>query len=328
MATASRPEQWNGVPRVTKLRPDPADGLPELEAFSCNVSGWRIQARRAPGPDDGTPVLLIHGQGVSSRFEAPAGRAFAADFPVLVPDQPGFGGSEGPPRALDVDHLADFVAAFLRACGVGRAHLVGTSFGCQVAVACAIRHPASVARVVLQGPSSAPENRGALRLVSRWWQNGRQEPPETRLLLSQYRAAGFRRVFATFNHYRHYPLEEMLPRVAAPTLVVRGEHDRLVSQPWAERVADLLPDGALAVAPGAAHTMAEEARRRGTAVPPRPRVTAPDRQYRTEVEDQIDCRSGLRHSAVGITTSPSPGRGCITAPVCIGNRSGGRCCSR
>ena len=139
---------------------------PELVERTLNVNRYRTFARTSPGPGgDKLPMILIHGQGVSSFFEAPSGREFARRFPVEVPDQPGFGRSAGPPEALDVDGLGDFIAAYMAARGVARAVLVGTSFGCQVAVACASRHPETVEKLVLQGPASAPADRGALRLV-------------------------------------------------------------------------------------------------------------------------------------------------------------------
>ena len=233
-----------------------SEPLPELEERTLEVSGFRTFARTAPGPGgDRLPVVLVHGQGVSSNFVAPSGREFARSFPVEVPDQPGFGRSDGPATALDVDSLGDFLDAYMAARGIARGALVGTSFGCQVATACARRHPQRVARLVLQGPAAAPEDRAALRMVWLWQQNGRQEPGDMRLLASEYRSAGFRRVFQTFNHYRRYPIEDVLRRIEIPTLVIRGEADKLVSQQWAEHLADVAPNGELIVVPGAAHTM-------------------------------------------------------------------------
>lgn len=230
-------------------------GEAQLRDHHLMVGGHRIFARCSDGGPDRIPVILVHGQGVSSRFLEPSARALARDFPVHVPDQPGFGKSEGPARALDVDGLGDFLAAYMGANGIGRAALIGTSFGCQVTVACALRHPDRVARLVLQGPAAAPQDRGALRLIRLWRENGKQEPGDLSLLASEYRRADFRRVFSTFNYYRRYPLEDRLPGVAMPTLVVRGERDRLVPQGWAERVAELLPRARLVVVPGAAHTI-------------------------------------------------------------------------
>lgn len=38
-----------------------------------------------------------------------------------------------------------------------------------------------------------------------------------------------------------------------PTLIARGEYDPIVPQRWAEEAVRLLPDGRLAVLPGAPH---------------------------------------------------------------------------
>ncbi|HZA20122.1 MAG TPA: alpha/beta hydrolase, partial [Actinomycetota bacterium] len=41
--------------------------------------------------------------------------------------------------------------------------------------------------------------------------------------------------------------------IDVPVLIVRGGRDPIVSQGWAERLTSALPDGRLAVVPGAAH---------------------------------------------------------------------------
>ncbi|GAA4369079.1 alpha/beta hydrolase [Agromyces bauzanensis] len=48
-------------------------------------------------------------------------------------------------------------------------------------------------------------------------------------------------------------LELKLPRIAADTLVVRGEHDHVVPRYWAEEVTSLVPGGRLAEVPGRGH---------------------------------------------------------------------------
>jgi pimeloyl-ACP methyl ester carboxylesterase len=48
--------------------------------------------------------------------------------------------------------------------------------------------------------------------------------------------------------------EDRLWRVAAPTLLVWGEHDGVVPLAVGRRLADLLPDAELAVVPGAGHS--------------------------------------------------------------------------
>jgi 2-hydroxy-6-oxonona-2,4-dienedioate hydrolase len=48
-------------------------------------------------------------------------------------------------------------------------------------------------------------------------------------------------------------IEEKLPRIKAPSLVVRGERDAVAPQPWAEEVARKLGAGEVRVIPGKGH---------------------------------------------------------------------------
>ena len=243
--------------QMIKPKSEPRRSAPPLSERIIDVNGYKTFARVSE-KREGTPVVMIHGQGVSSRFESPSARELAEDFEVHVPDQPGFGRSDGPPKALDIDELGDFTAAYVRASCASRVALVATSYGCQVAVACAVRHPELVERLVLQGPPSAPGDRGASRMAHLWIRNSRMEPStrsDALLLFDDYRRAGFRRVYDTFNAYRLYPISQKLVEVTAPSLVVSGEHDQMVAQEWARTVADLLPDGRLKILSGIAHTM-------------------------------------------------------------------------
>lgn len=63
------------------------------------------------------------------------------------------------------------------------------------------------------------------------------------------------REFRSFQLSLDDHMEDRLPRVAAPTLVVRGQHDPICRAPWVEEVARLLPDGRLVLIPGVAHTL-------------------------------------------------------------------------
>jgi pimeloyl-ACP methyl ester carboxylesterase len=75
------------------------------------------------------------------------------------------------------------------------------------------------------------------------------------LLLHDYWEAGLQRFRDSFRMALKDRIEDKLPRVQAPTLVVRGSRDPIVPQRWAERVTELLPRGRLAVIPGGTHTL-------------------------------------------------------------------------
>jgi pimeloyl-ACP methyl ester carboxylesterase len=65
--------------------------------------------------------------------------------------------------------------------------------------------------------------------------------------------AGVVRSWRTFRHALDDPIEERLPRLRVPALVVHGSRDRISPRHWAEEVARLLPDGRLVFLPGTPH---------------------------------------------------------------------------
>jgi pimeloyl-ACP methyl ester carboxylesterase len=77
-------------------------------------------------------------------------------------------------------------------------------------------------------------------------------------LLADYRDAGPRRVWATYRLALRDRIEDKLPRIVVPALVLRGARDLIVPQRWAETVAGLLPAGELVVTPSGAHRLVDE----------------------------------------------------------------------
>jgi pimeloyl-ACP methyl ester carboxylesterase len=174
---------------------------------------------------------------------------------VYALDLPGFGKSSKPSRVLDVAGLADAVHGWMQACGLPHATLIGNSCGCQVLVDLAVRYPERVERLVLVGPTTDPSRRGPWEIVP-WLLNAAFEPPSLPLiLLRDVLACGLPRVLGTFRNMLRDRVEERLPAVMAPTLVVRGGKDPIVSQAWAEDVAHRLPNGRLVVLPRAGHAV-------------------------------------------------------------------------
>lgn len=72
---------------------------------------------------------------------------------------------------------------------------------------------------------------------------------------ADYVKTGPVRLFLTFQFSLQDRLEEKLPRVQAPMLVVRGALDPICNQEWAEFVARRSPHGRLVVIPNVAHTL-------------------------------------------------------------------------
>lgn len=214
----------------------------------------RVATHRAP--PGRIPVVLVHGLVISSRYMVPLARILAPDFPVYAPDLPGYGESGKPPPTLGLRELAGALHAWMRAVGLPRAALVGNSFGCQVIAEFAARYPHAVDRIVLQGPTVDAARRRLPVQVWRALRNGRREPSSVaRIGRIDYAKAGLGRALATMRVAIEDRIEDKLPWIAAPALVVRGSRDPVVPQAWAEEVARLLPNGRLLVLPGGTHTL-------------------------------------------------------------------------
>jgi 2-hydroxy-6-oxonona-2,4-dienedioate hydrolase len=196
----------------------------------------------------------VHGIGVSSRYFEPLADALASDHRVVVPDLPGWGRSPKPVRTLSLVELADALLAFMDDEGLERVPLVANSLGSQIVVELAVRHPDRVRALVLVGPTVDPRWRSALLQTRSFVLDSVREPLSLWwIIATDYARMGPLRFARTARHALRQPIEELLPRVGAPTLVVRGEHDAFSSQAWCERAAELLPRGSLAVVDGAAH---------------------------------------------------------------------------
>ena len=221
-----------------------------------NVEGMRVHERFAERAGAPTAVL-VHGIGVSSRYFLPTAGFLAQKCSVYVPDLPGFGRSGRLRGRATVDRLTEALRAWLDAAELARPDvLVANSFGCQLAVELAVRRPERVARLVLVGPTVDRRARSLVRQTGRLAVDLTREPlallaiegVDYALHLAKAGVAGFVEMVRD-------PVEEKLPRVLAPTLVVRGSRDPIVPRVWAEEFAALVPDGRVTEVPGAPHAV-------------------------------------------------------------------------
>ena len=218
-----------------------------------DVAGARMHARLL---GEGPPVVLLHGYGVSGTYMLPLARQLATSCRVLVPDLPGQGKSEPRPGLRSVSELADAFAAWLEAAELERPAVVANSLGCQVVTELAARVPGLVGPLTLVGPTIDPARRQARRQLFAALRDSVREP--VRLLAiaaSDDLGAGMRQLVVTARAAFDDRIEERLPFVEQPAVVVRGGDDRFVSAEWAEQVTALLPDGRLVVVPGEPHAV-------------------------------------------------------------------------
>lgn len=235
-----------------------SDARPVDRAW-VDVAGQQMHVRHCGDPLN-PPVVLVHGLAVSSLYMVPLASELGGQYRVLAPDLPGFGYTDGPWRGMGIEELADSLAAFLQEMRLGAPVLVGNSMGCQIVADLAVRHPKLTRAVVLQGPTIDPYGRSTPQQLLRWLITSTIEPTSMGLVLAHdYALCGMRRLLGTFRQAMADRIEDKLPRIEVPAMVVRGSSDRVISERWAREAAELLPRGVLREIPGAAHTINFEA---------------------------------------------------------------------
>ncbi len=186
----------------------------------------------------------------------PTAERLAGRFPVFAPDLPGYGLSDKPERVLDVPELADVLAGWMRRRHITCAVLVGNSFGCQIIADLAVRYPEMVSHAVLVGPTADASARTLAQHVWRLALDLLHEPLALWLLQGlDYLRFGVRWQWKTARFMMRDRIEEKMPLMPMPVLVLRGEHDPIAPQGWIEHLAQLAPNGTVAVVPGVAHAL-------------------------------------------------------------------------
>ena len=231
--------------------------LRELHDVWTLAGDHRIYSRVSVlgGRRDALPIVLVHGWGVSSSYFVPMAERLAADFAVYVPDLPGHGRSDTPPRALGVDQLATALLNWMAAMGIERAVVIGHSMGAQVAVSAALQQPERCERLVLMALTPDPQARSTSAHIHRFVSAGLHE----RLSLITHMMTDFLRMgwrlVAEFRSLREDPIEHKLPKLTVPVMLVCGEKDPLVPRQWAKKAARLARAQSVAVIHGWGHAM-------------------------------------------------------------------------
>ncbi len=103
------------------------------------------------GPEEGEPIVFLHGFPESHRTWRLVLPNLARDFRVYAPDQSGFAGSDKPEgvEAYKVQCVVDDLIALADALGLGRFTLVGHDWGGAASWAAALKHPERIARLVI-----------------------------------------------------------------------------------------------------------------------------------------------------------------------------------
>ena len=223
----------------------------------------------------GPALVFVHGLGASWQSWLENIPDFAADHRVVAMDMPGFGHSEMPEDEISIEYYAQWLCRLFDALEIESAAVVGNSMGGFVGAELAIREPERVQRLGVVSAAilwqtykraqpllrlARLTDAMAARALARTTDDIATRP---RLRSWALASAGFRYPHHVSRELAHemvrsarrtdgflpalealadFPLEEELPKIGCPTLIVWGAHDALVKVKDAERLEELIPN--------------------------------------------------------------------------------------
>jgi pimeloyl-ACP methyl ester carboxylesterase len=263
-------------------RPDRLSAAPPVTMRHADINGIKL-AYGVLG--SGPPLVLMMGYRLSS-LAWPHGfiDALAEKFTVVLFDNRGTGASDKPTIGYEISNMARDVSGLLDHLEIARANVLGYSMGGAIAqefvrqfpdrvlglVLCAtmcggpraVYASSSVARVMRDLDGLTPEE-----IARRIWDvtyspgylRNHRELAEDQMQREIVAPTPLHAADLQYQAFAEFDGSKALPSIQAPTLVLTGDLDRLVSPQNSKFIASLVPEANLIVIPGCGHRMMWEA---------------------------------------------------------------------
>jgi pimeloyl-ACP methyl ester carboxylesterase len=226
------------------------------------VDGLAFGVIASRGAADRPALVLVHGIGVSHRYLSRLHDVLAEQRTVFSIDLPGFGGLPKPVHDVDVATMAAALATVIETLQTGPVVLVGHSMGSQWVVELTAERPDLVAHVVAMGPVADARHRSMLAQTIALARDTLGEPPDINaIVFSDYLRCGVPWYLTQLRHMLTYPIEDRVPALIRPLLVIRGSRDPIAGLEWCRMLRERAAAASLVVIPGQHHVAQHSAPR-------------------------------------------------------------------
>ena len=211
---------------------------------------------------EGKPFLILHGWGsCSDKWQRVGDLLAQKGLKVIIPDLPGFGQSEKPKNAWDIDDYCDFVGEFVRALGLEKFSLLGHSFGGALAVKFSLKFPEKIDKLSLVGAAVIRKKtfkNQLLKFISRFF-----KIRNSFLRKLFYRKSDYLSVQGTMKEVYlkviKEDLSDILSEVQVSTLIIWGEKDNITPLSDAYKINNKIKNSQLEIISGVGHNLHLEA---------------------------------------------------------------------
>ena len=214
-------------------------------------------------------LIILHGWGLDGSLYKTLAKQLANNWYVIVPDLPGFGKSEAPPKPYRLDDYLKEIKQLLKDQGVKEAVFVGHSFGGRLSMKMAVESPKLVKQLVLTGAPGVERfawKRSGKRLVA--WTAAKTLkyftwiPPIKKVRQRFYRNRDLGKLEGVMAETFRLVIAEKLTKIAKkiqqPTLLVWGAKDQMAPVEDAEKMLKIIPHSYLKIFTKVGHKLPYE----------------------------------------------------------------------
>lgn len=184
----------------------------------------------------GKPIVMLHGWADSAKTFAGMVEKLKPDYEIYALDLPGFGGTQAPAEAWDLNQYADFVNAWMNKLRLQPYALTGHSYGGAVAIMVASQN-SSFKRLVLLASAGVRDKKRGRKLVMKTAAKVAKTPlyllPEAkrrRVKQKLYGSIGsdimlLPHMEATYRKMISQDVRQAARQIKLPTLLIYGAND-------------------------------------------------------------------------------------------------------
>ncbi|MEG2621173.1 MAG: alpha/beta hydrolase [Bacilli bacterium] len=220
-----------------------------------NVNGLNINYLDY-GNKKSKTIVLLHGWGQNVEMMDMVGKPFSDDFRIINIDLPGFGKSDVPSYAMNINDYATIIKELLNKLAVDKPILIGHSFGGRIAIKYASKNKVDKVILLSSPHKGHPKNGVKVKLLKQikkipglkkieiWAKNhiGSDDYKNASPIMKEI-------LVNTVNEN----LSDDAKKIEVPTIIIFGSLDNQVPLEDVRELETLIPDAGLIVYDGCSH---------------------------------------------------------------------------
>lgn len=211
-------------------------------------------------------IVIVHGWGDKAANWQSFANALSGNYSIIIPDLPGFGQTEAPPRAWDLNNYADFIAQFLDKIGIHTVDcfIAHSNGGAIVMRGLGGSTLATERLVLLASAGIRGEYKGRMKAIRYLAKTGKAlttllpASVKKKLRRTLYSSVGSDMLVAehlqeTFKKIVSDDVQADAARINIPTLLIYGEQDVSAPVRYGRMFHEVMSNSTLEIIPAAEH---------------------------------------------------------------------------